>query len=179
MKQVSFKEAMELWSKPERVVLVTSVDSDGNPHVMTVGWKMRTSFRPPMFAIAVGKQRRMHSILTTSKEYVLAVPGADLAKEVLLCGSSSTHDENRFDVCGFSKKPGNFVKAPLIQKCLASFECRVVDRIDTGDHTIFVGEVLASWINEEPARNLILIGEEAGYELLSEQGPYKIGIVRA
>jgi flavin reductase (DIM6/NTAB) family NADH-FMN oxidoreductase RutF len=179
MKQVSFREAMELWMKPERIVLVTSVSAEGKPHVITVGWKMRCGFQPPMFAIAIAKERRMHKYIMDSKEFVLAVPGASLAKEALKCGIPGEDDEDRFVSCDFSKKPGNFVRAPLVHKCIASFECKLVSQLDSGDHTIFVGEVLASWINEKPESNLILIGDDQGYELLDAEGPYRVGVVRS
>lgn len=177
MKQVSFKEAMQYWSKPERIILVTSCDADGTPYVMTAGWKMRASFKPPMLAIAVGKNRTTHQNISASKEFVVAVPGADLAGEALDCGMPSTNDQDRFELCGFSKKPGSFVKAPLIEKCIASFECRLAGQVDSGDHTVFVGEVRAAWLNEKPAQPLLIVGEESGYEVLATEGPYRLGVV--
>ncbi len=177
MKQVSFKEAMQYWSKPERIVLVTSCDEEGNPFVMTAGWKMRASFKPPMLAIAVGKNRTTHQNISATGEFVVAVPGADLAKEALDCGMPSSNDQDRFELCGFSKKPGSFVKAPLIEKCIASFECKLSGQVESGDHTVFVGEVKAAWLNENPKKPLLIVGEEKGYEVLAIEGPYRLGIV--
>ena len=114
MKQVNFQEAMEFWAKPERIVLVTSLDQEGQPQVMTVGWKMRTSFQPPMFAISVGVKRNMHKCIEESKEFVIAVPGAELAKGTLLCGISSPEKSTRFKAGGLITKPGNFVSSRLI-----------------------------------------------------------------
>ena len=37
---------------------------------------------------------------------------------------------------------------PLIEDALASFECRVTDRVTAGDHDIIIGEVLAARIQE-------------------------------
>lgn len=34
--------------------------------------------------------------------------------------------------------------APLLQDCLAVFECRVVNQMDAGDHTIFLADVVNS-----------------------------------
>jgi flavin reductase (DIM6/NTAB) family NADH-FMN oxidoreductase RutF len=34
--------------------------------------------------------------------------------------------------------------APLLNDCLALFECRVVARMDGGDHTLFLGDVVSS-----------------------------------
>ena len=176
MRQVNFAEAMELWAKPERLVLVTSYDSNNEPHIMTVGWKMRASFRPPILAVAIGHARRMNSMIKESKEFVVAVPGADLAKETLACGLGKG-EQDRFKAYGFEQKTGNFVKAPLIEKCIVCFECKLHSQIETGDHSIFFGEVMASWINENPTKNLVLTDDSAGYNLLAEEGAYKIGIV--
>jgi len=178
MKQVNFQEAMEFWAKPERIVLVTSTDAEGQPQVMTVGWKMRTSFQPPMLAISVGVKRNMHKCIMESKEFVIAVPGAELAKGTLLCGISSPEKIDRFKQGGFITKPGNFISSPLIENCIANFECKLAADLPTGDHTIFVGEVVASWINETPSKNLLIIGEDGGTELLAAQGPYRIGVLR-
>ena len=179
MKKASFKEAMVLWAKPERVVLITSKDTTDTPCVMTVAWIMRASFRPPIFAISVGKERRMHSCLMHAREFVVAVPGKDMAKETILCGTPSDEDVDRFEQCHFRIKPGNFVAVPLIENCIANFECKVVGQMDSGDHTIFAGEVQASWVSDESSQNLLVIGEESGYTLLAEDGPYRIGVVRA
>ncbi len=178
MKQVNFQEAMDVWAKPERIVLVTSLDEEGQPQVMTVGWKMRTSFQPPMIAIAVGAKRSMHKCIAESKEFVIAVPGAELAKATLLCGIPNPEKIDRFQQGGLITKPGNFVSCPLIENCLANFECKLAAEMPTGDHTIFVGEVVASWINEKPGKNLLVIGEESGTELLAAQGPYRVGVLR-
>lgn len=179
MKKVPFKEAMAPWASPERVVLITGKDSSGTPHVITVAWIMRASFRPTIFAISVGKERRMHGCLMHSHEFVVAVPGKDMAKETILCGTPSDEDVDRFELCRLRTKPGNFVAAPLIENCIVNLECKVVGQMDTGDHTIFAGEVMASWVSDESSQNLLVIGEESGYKLLAEDGPYRIGVVRS
>ncbi len=177
MKRTPFVEAMNVWRTPERVVFVTSVNDDGLPHVITVGWKMRTSFHPPMFAIAIGHDGHMHSCISESQEFVIAVPGSDLAEESLLCGKQG-EKRDRFEMCGLEKLTAQSVKSPLIKNCLANFECQVVDEIETGDHTLFVGKVVNSWINEQAGRNLIVVGDEDGVDVLAEDGPYRIGVVK-
>jgi flavin reductase (DIM6/NTAB) family NADH-FMN oxidoreductase RutF len=178
LKNVTFKEALEVWSKPERLVFVTSLDDKGKPRVMTVGWITRASFRPPMLAIVVGKERSMHAALEATGEFVVAVPGEELAKEALLCGTSSANDVDRFQQCQFIAKPGNIVKAPMIENCLANFECKIAQQISSGDHTIFIGEVVSSWVRDTLTQNLVLVGDQEGYTVLAEEGPYRVGIIR-
>lgn len=178
LKSATLKEAMEVWSKPERLAFATSVDSSGEAQVTTVGWFTRASFRPPTLALAVSRERRLYRCIQESNEFVLAIPGEDQAREILFCGAPSSKQTDRFKECRFITKPGNLVKAPLIENCLANFECRVINQVDAGDHTIFVGEVVSSWMHESPTANLMLVGLESGYKVLAEEGPYRVGVVR-
>jgi len=44
----------------------------------------------------------------------------------------------------WARRPyADVVKPPRIAECPTRIECRAVNTIDTGDHTIFVGEVVA------------------------------------
>jgi len=178
LKNVSFKEALEVWSKPERLALVTGLDSNGKPRVMTVGWFTRASFRPAMLVIAINQQRTLHHCIQDAKEFVVAIPGEDLARETLLCGTSSGNEVDRFKEGRLVTKPGNIVKAPIIENCLVNFECRLVEQVEAGDHTLFIGEVVTTWMNESLSANLLLIGMQSGYKVLAEEGPYRIGVVR-
>ena len=44
--------------------------------------------------------------------------------------------------------PAKKVQAAIIKECVAHLECKLVQKITTGDHTIFIGEVLAAHVNE-------------------------------
>ena len=178
MVKKSFLEAMDKWRTPERLVLVTSVNESGEPHVITVGWKMRTSFNPPMFAIAVGHGKHIHDCISQSEEFVLAVPGEDLADEVLACGKQSDGIEDRFKKHGLVAKPGESGKSPLIENCIANFECQVISQIDSGDHTIFIGQVINSFASDEEKRNLLVVKNTTGFDVLAEEAPYSIGVVK-
>ena len=179
MKLADFKDAMDTWRTPERIVFITSVDSDGKPAIITVGWKMRSSFNPPSFAIAVRQDSHMHHCIKTSREFVVAVPGADLSKESLVCGLRLKEGEDKFEKCSFETISGNYISSPLIRDCIANFECKVVGHLDSGDHTIFNGEVLASWVSaKNELKNLLVINSDKGYTLLAETESYKIGIIK-
>jgi flavin reductase (DIM6/NTAB) family NADH-FMN oxidoreductase RutF len=40
------------------------------------------------------------------------------------------------------------VKPPLIKECFGHIECRVVNHLTCGDHTLFVGEAVAASADE-------------------------------
>lgn len=127
---------------PNQVVLATSVDKEGKPNIITLGWSMHTSFEPPLVAISVGKTRYSHRLISECREFVLAFPNKDMGKEVLYCGTHSGRNSDKFRESGLKPEKAEMVKPPLIKGCVVNFECRVVKTLDTGDHTIFVGEIL-------------------------------------
>ncbi len=178
MKRSSFKSGMNLWRTPEKVVLVTSINEQEKPQVISVGWNMRVSFDPPMFAVAIGNIRYMNKCINYSDEFVIAVPGTDLANAVIGCGEPGQREEDRFNKYGLKTISGDYCKSPLIDNCIANFECLVKDKVKAGDHTIFVGKIMGTWVNEKPSSNLLVVGDEPGYDVLAEAGPYKIGIIK-
>ncbi|MEM2885179.1 MAG: flavin reductase family protein [Thermoproteota archaeon] len=178
MRSVPYSEAQRLWTRPERVVLAVSNGPEGVPDIIALGWHMRTSGIPPMLAISVGKTKFSHNLISETREFVFSVPGEDLWRQVAFCGTHSGRDVDKFKETGLTPVPAKRVKPPLIGECIVNIECRVAGELDTGDHTIFVGEVLECWVGDEGKRNLLLVGKEPGYMLLGEERGYRFGVVR-
>lgn len=66
----------------------------------------------------------------------------------------------------------------MIAECEANLECRVVDRFTTGDHSIFVGEVVAAWAQDQPGPLLCVVDESAGFETVLATERFRFGVVR-
>ena len=47
------------------------------------------------------------------------------------------------------KKDPEIIKAPLLKECRANLECKLVNLLSAGDHTIFIGEIVRSEFNSE------------------------------
>jgi flavin reductase (DIM6/NTAB) family NADH-FMN oxidoreductase RutF len=43
----------------------------------------------------------------------------------------------------------NKIKAPMIEECFLNIECKVIDQIVTGDHTVFVAKPVAAYMDED------------------------------
>ncbi len=177
MRKVRFQETEPFWKRPERIVLAVSRKPDGSGNIITLGWKMRTSFRPPMIAISVGKTRFSHGLILREGEFVLAVPGESVARDVLFCGTHSGRSVDKFAETGLTPLEARLVRAPLIAECIVNFECRVMGTLETGDHTIFAGEVVASWLAERPERPLLSIDDNPAYRQLARGAGHTLGSI--
>lgn len=134
---------------PKMVVLATSLDQEGNPNIITLAWAMPTSFDPPLVAISVGRTRYSHELIQEAGEFVINVPSKDLLNEVKFCGSHSGSTTDKFRKAGITAMGSEEVEAPRIEECVAHLECDLVDGFRTGDHTIFVGKILAGSVDED------------------------------
>nr|HDO80375.1 flavin reductase family protein [Candidatus Bathyarchaeota archaeon] len=133
---------------PRPVVLVSCMDPQGKRNIITLSWSMPTSFNPPMVAVSIGLQRESCRMIKEAGEFVVNVPPSKLVREVLLCGTISGRNFDKFSEAGLTPAPARRVRAPIIEECIAHLECKVVDVVRTGDHALFVGEVLEAYAEE-------------------------------
>ncbi len=131
---------------PGPIVLVTT--KDGNkPNIMTMAWHMMLDFDPPLMACVIGEQNHTFKILKKTKECVLNIPTAKLAKAVLACGSASGRKTDKFQKAGLTVSPGALVKAPLVDQCYANIECKVVDTKMVAKYNLFILKGVKAWID--------------------------------
>ena len=135
--------------EPGPVVLLTT-EREGSTNVMTMSWHMMMEFEPPLVGCVVSNRNCTFEILRETKECVINIPTADLARKVVACGNVSGRRVNKFKKYRLTVESAACVKAPLIAECYANLECRVVDMRMVESYCMFVLEVVKAWI--DPAR---------------------------
>jgi len=147
---------------PESVVFIVAPDGDGNPNVMPAGWSMFTSNDPLMIAVSVGFPRYTHDLLEAAEDYVIAFPSEAQKDDVVFCGSNSGADVDKIDVSNLTLAEPAVVSTPLLEDAAACFECRSGPSLETGDHTIFAGEIVAAHVSERYDERLKNLGRDWG-----------------
>ncbi len=145
---------------PGPVVLVTAKYRD-RVNVMTAAWAVPISLRPPLVGVSIAPQRFTHDLIKRSGQFALNIPGRALLEKVELCGTLSGHRvDDKFAAAGLTPLDALEVDAPLIEECLGHLECALVEAITLGDHTLFVGEVIAIQAEKEAFDGTWLLEEE-------------------
>jgi flavin reductase (DIM6/NTAB) family NADH-FMN oxidoreductase RutF len=149
------------------VVLLTT-KWRGNQDVMPIAWSMPVSAEPPLVGVCVHPARHSHDMIRYSEEFALNFPGPELLNHVAYYGSVSGRDVDKLDLTKLPTITARKIEAPLLEGCVASIECGVEDAIRIGDHTLFVGRVLAvaaeddafdeTWLLQDEARPLHYLG---------------------
>jgi flavin reductase (DIM6/NTAB) family NADH-FMN oxidoreductase RutF len=170
------QQALKRCSKPERVCMAVCYDEkQKRSNIITLGWKMWTSLKPRMIAFSVVPTRHSHNLLIKEKQCVIAWPGPDMVKGVLLCGTASGRGVDKFKETGWTPLPAVHVKAALIKECVVNLECEITDTLTTGDHTLFVATVLEGHVASDNRKILFTIKDELHFMHVGSEGGYKFG----
>jgi len=129
-------------------VMVTSVDANGKPDIITLGMFMTISSDPYQVCIGVAPERYSHDLILNQGEFVVNSPPIGLREKMHLCGIKSGRDIDKFREIGLTPLPARQVRPPLIAECFGHLECEVVNHLTCGDHTLFVGEVVAASMDQ-------------------------------
>jgi flavin reductase (DIM6/NTAB) family NADH-FMN oxidoreductase RutF len=144
---VAFSSAYRLLH-PMHTVLVSCVGKNGKINVLPLAWAMPTSRNPPLVATSVAPSRYSHGLIEETGEFVVNLPTVDIIKETLACGRSSGRNHDKFTETCLTPIQARKVKAPIVKECVAHLECKLRNQFKTGDHTIFVGEIVEAYANK-------------------------------
>jgi len=156
-KHVPFAEAKALaYPVPVAVAIARNGRDKYNP--VTLAWTMQASHEPPMLAVSVAHSHYSVEVIRQAGAFVLAWPSAQQENETLYFGTHSGRDVDKLVETGARTRPAEHIDCVLLEDAVANFECRLVTECEAGDHVIFVGEVLASYVHETPAGRLYILG---------------------
>jgi len=132
------------------VVLAAVGDGNdgGERNVLTVVLVHMFSFNPPVLGIGISPTRYSYGLFEKYDDFSINVPCKDLVEEVLFCGQKSGKDVDKFEECAFCCTKGKKIGSPVISDCMVNLECKKVNKIETGDHTWFLGEVVHAEMKE-------------------------------
>jgi flavin reductase (DIM6/NTAB) family NADH-FMN oxidoreductase RutF len=112
----------------------------------TASWVMQASFAPPLVVNCVKQDSRSHAMIKASSVFALSFLAAEQKELAQKFFKPQRRVGNKFeDVEFYLGETG----CPIISDTLGYVECQVVGAVERGDHTVFVGEVIASGIHRE------------------------------
>lgn len=128
---------------------------------MTANAIASVSLEPTLLLACVEKQSSVHEQLRRAETFALNI----LADDQLVV--SRTFAQRGLAGMGGVPYRLGATGAPIIDGVLAWFECAVHERLDGGDHTIYLGRVLDLAIERPDARPLLYFG--SAYRAIGER----------
>ena len=157
MRRREFREVYSYINNPQKCVIAVTQDVSGKYNLITLEWFMKTSINPPMYAISIGHTRYSYECLQKKRFFNLVFLSKEQIETAILAGTLSGRDLDKLEK---SKEPffvGRLEKLPILKRAVANLECKVVTQVRSGDHTIFVGEVKHSYLDD--TKDVLLISD--------------------
>lgn len=133
---------------PYGLYVLTGQTEDGRVAAATVNWVTQVSFEPPLLAVGVKVGSGAHAVIDEAGAFALNVLGKD--QQGTAYAFFKPVEREGDTIGGESFRTGSS-GAPILENCPAYVECKLVDKVDKGDHSIFVGEIVAAGVSETPA----------------------------
>ena len=130
----SFKEAMGNY--PTGVTVVTAYDADKKPMGLTVNSFASVSLEPLLILWSIDKRVSTYSDFLSTEKFSVNILAEDQSD---LCTLFSSRVADRFSQCDWKESD---LQLPVLSNTLAVLQCKTVQQIEAGDHTILIGEVL-------------------------------------
>ena len=147
MSKKQFPGATSLFPVP--AVMVSCGADNFSPNIITIAWVGSVNSAPPMVSVSIRASRHSYGLVKATKEFVVNLPCAQQVEALDYCGVMSGATVDKFADMNLTPVMGTQKHAPLIKECPVNLECQVVQEIDLGSHTMFIGEVKQVHISEE------------------------------
>jgi len=140
-----------------QVVMLTCCNAEKSINgIITACWVTPTSHEPLLIAASIGNgekgedsYRACQALINETKEFGLNIPTPELTEAILKVGTTHSNEVDKFAETGLTPMQSNKISAPMIEECFMNIECKVIDQITTGDHTVFVAKPVAVFMNED------------------------------
>ena len=129
-------------AQPTPVWLVGSYDAAGKPNVMTIAWGGICCSKPPCVTVSVRKERHTYPAVLARKAFTVSVPSETYARQADYAGMVSGAKADKFAAMGLTPAKSDLVDAPYVQEFPLVLECKLLQAIDLGAHTQFIGEIM-------------------------------------
>jgi flavin reductase (DIM6/NTAB) family NADH-FMN oxidoreductase RutF len=133
---------------PYGLYVLTAEGKGGQVAAATVNWVTQVAFQPPLVVVGVKADSSAHSIIKESGSFALNILGKNQKSQAFTFFKPLQREGNTIGGEAFRK---GTLGAPILENAPAFVECKLVETVEKGDHSIFVGEVQDAGVKEQPS----------------------------
>ncbi|MGD9765631.1 MAG: flavin reductase family protein [Candidatus Binatia bacterium] len=133
---------------PYGLYVLTGQTKDGAVAAATVNWVTQASFQPPLVVVGVKVDSGAHAVIKEAGAFALNVLGKGQQGPAFTFFKPATREGQT--ISGEAFRNGS-TGAPVLESTPAYVECKLVDTVERGDHSIFIGEVVDAGVKQEIA----------------------------
>ena len=127
---------------PTPVLVVGTYDKDGKANLMTAAWAGICCSAPPCVGVSLRKATYTYGNIMERKAFTVNVPSEDHAKAADYFGIVSGRDVDKLSRAGLTPVKSELVDAPYVKEFPLILECKLLNAVEIGLHTQFIGEIV-------------------------------------
>ncbi|HLR41720.1 MAG TPA: flavin reductase family protein [Pseudogracilibacillus sp.] len=120
---------------PTGVSVVTAIDKEKNPFGITVNSFASVSLDPLLILWSIDHNASTYDQFMETEQFVVNILAEEQAD---VASTFARSDIDRFAQCEWDTSEADL---PIITGALASLQCNVFQKVEAGDHIIFIGEI--------------------------------------
>jgi len=143
----SDKDTNKVLRKLEYGVYVVSMGKGREGNAFTASWLTQISSEPPMVALAIHNKHQSCPLLKEHGAFAvnLIAEGQDGVAKAYYGPAESGYEKLK----GVDVHDSPATRSPLIKGAVGYLDCRVVETVQAGNHTVFFGKVVAAAYNSD------------------------------
>jgi len=127
------------------VGLITSNGKNGN-NIMAAEWTFQISHDPGLISVSIGPSKATHENIAETKFFGISIASEEQTAISSIAGGSSGRKVDKISALkdmGFTFSEGKHIDVLLVDESALIMECKLIDQVTRGDHTVFTGEILS------------------------------------
>jgi flavin reductase (DIM6/NTAB) family NADH-FMN oxidoreductase RutF len=124
------------------VWVIGSYDKAGKANMMTAAWVGICCSKPPCVSIALRKATYTYANIMEREAFTVNIPSKNYVKEADYFGLVSGRDVDKLSATGLTPIKGEKVDAPYLKEFPVAVECKLINTVEVGLHTVFIGEIM-------------------------------------
>ena len=133
------KKWIEAFGKMTYGIYVLTSRAGDTVNGMIVSWVSQVSYDPPLIMAAVHPNRYSHQLIEKGDGFALHILSD--AQTDFLARFKKPEVKNKFSALNWTTGQTGF---PILRDCLAYLECKLKTHYRPGNHSLFIGEVIAA-----------------------------------
>lgn len=127
---------------PTPVLLVGTYDREGTPNLMNAAWGGICCSQPPCVAVSLRKATYTYASIMERRAFTIGIPSEAQMVAADYVGTVSGRDGDKFAATGLTAVKSELVDAPYAEELPFTLECRLLQTLEIGLHTQFIGEIV-------------------------------------
>ena len=127
---------------PTPVWLVGTYDKAGKPNLAAIAWGGICCSDPPAVTVSLRKARYTYDAIMERKAFTINIPSEAYAAAADYTGIASGRNADKFAIAGLTPVKSDLVDAPYVEEFPLVLECRLLQTLEIGVHTQFIGEII-------------------------------------